>query len=192
MGFISESTCVCVLVAQSCPTLCNPMDCSPPYSSVLGILQPRILEWVARGSSCPRDWTWVSCIAGGFFTVWATRETPDESKLALSFFKFNFYFILRYSWFTVLCQFQVDSRVIQFYIYIYPFSDSFPFMLLQSIEQSSLCYLVGPCWLYILYVLCLVTQSCPTLCDTVDCRLPGFSVYGYSPGRNTGVVCHAL
>ena len=56
------------------------MDCSPPGSSVHRILQAKILEWVAisssRGSSWPRDWTWVSCIAGRFFTVWATRETP--------------------------------------------------------------------------------------------------------------------
>ena len=55
------------------------MDCSPPSSSVYGILQARILEWVAiqfsRGSSQPRDWTQVSCIAGRFFTIWATRET---------------------------------------------------------------------------------------------------------------------
>ena len=55
---------------QSCLTPCDPMDCSPPGSSVHGILQTRILEWVAmpssRGSSQPRDWTQVSCIAGGF------------------------------------------------------------------------------------------------------------------------------
>ena len=38
---------MCVLVAWSCPTLCDPMDCSPPGSSVCGILQARILEWVA-------------------------------------------------------------------------------------------------------------------------------------------------
>ena len=48
---------MCVLVAQSCPTLCDPVDCSPPGSSVHGILQARILEWVAilfsRGSSQP-------------------------------------------------------------------------------------------------------------------------------------------
>ena len=53
-----------VLVAQSCPTLCDPVNCSPPRSSVHGILQARILEWVAmpssRGSSWPRDQTWVS------------------------------------------------------------------------------------------------------------------------------------
>ena len=60
-------------VAQSCPTLCDPMDCSPPGSLVHGIFQAWILEWVAisfsRGSSRPRDQTWVSCIVGRRFTV---------------------------------------------------------------------------------------------------------------------------
>ena len=60
-------------VAQSGLTLCNPMDYSPPGSSLYGILQARILEWVAipfcRGSPQPRDGTWVSCIAGRFFTI---------------------------------------------------------------------------------------------------------------------------
>ena len=59
-------------------TLCDPRDGSPPGSSVQGVLQARILEWVAmpssRGSSQPRDQIQVSCIAGGFFTVWAIRE----------------------------------------------------------------------------------------------------------------------
>ena len=71
-----------VLVIQSCPILWDPMDCSPPGSSVHGILQPRILEWVAmpfsRGSSQPRDRTQVSCIAGGFFTVLATKEAHSK------------------------------------------------------------------------------------------------------------------
>ena len=68
------------VLAQSCPTLCGPMDCivCQPGSSVREISQTRILEWVtipfSRGSSWPRDWTWVSCIAGGFFTIWATRD----------------------------------------------------------------------------------------------------------------------
>ena len=57
---------------------CDPMVCSPPGSSVHGILQARILEWVAipfsRGSSWPRGQTQVSCIAERFFTDWATRE----------------------------------------------------------------------------------------------------------------------
>ena len=56
------------------------MDCSQPGSSVHGILQARILEWVAipfsRGSSWPRDRTRVSCPAGRLFTIWATSETP--------------------------------------------------------------------------------------------------------------------
>ena len=64
---------VAVSVTQLCPTLFKPVDCSPPGSSVQGILQARILEWVAlpssRGSSRPRDQTQVSCIAGRFFTV---------------------------------------------------------------------------------------------------------------------------
>ena len=108
---------VLCLIAQSCPTLFDPMDCNPSGSSVHGdspgkdigvdchallhgifptqglnpglphcrqILyqlshqgSPRILEWVAypfpRGSSQPRNWTGVSCIAGGFFTSWATK-----------------------------------------------------------------------------------------------------------------------
>ena len=76
-----------VKVAQSCLTLCNPMG-----YTVRGILQARILEWVAfpfsSGSSRPRDWTQDSRIAGRFFTSWATREAqeywsgyPPESTL---------------------------------------------------------------------------------------------------------------
>ena len=65
-------------VAQSCPTLCNTMDCSLPGSFIHGIFQARVLEWVAisfsRGSSWLRDQTQVSCIVGRGFTIWATRE----------------------------------------------------------------------------------------------------------------------
>ena len=66
----------CVLLLQSCLTLCDPMDCSPPGSSVHGTLQATILEWVAmccsRGSSQPRDRTGVfhlPVLAGRFFTT---------------------------------------------------------------------------------------------------------------------------
>ena len=62
-----------MLVTHSFPALCDPMDCSPPGSSVHGIFQARILKWVAisyfRGSSRPRGRIHVSCIAGGFFTA---------------------------------------------------------------------------------------------------------------------------
>ena len=70
--YLSESE-----VAQSCPTLCDPMDCILSGSSVHGILQARTVEWVAisfsRISSRPRDQTLVSHTAGRLFTVWATR-----------------------------------------------------------------------------------------------------------------------
>ena len=65
-------------VTQLCLTLCDPMDCSLPGSSVNGIFHATVLEWVAisfsRGSCWPRDWTQVSCIVGRCFTIWATRE----------------------------------------------------------------------------------------------------------------------
>ena len=73
----------CAKSLQSCPTLCDPMDCSPPGSSVHGIFQARILKWVSipftKGSSQPRDQTDVSSIAGRFFTA----EPPAKSLPSL-------------------------------------------------------------------------------------------------------------
>ena len=93
----SPFTMLVCLVTQSCPTLCDPIDGSPPGSSVHGILQARTLEWVAtpfsRGSSQPRDQTQVSCIAGGFFTIWATREAllySSRIKWKYRLFSFSF------------------------------------------------------------------------------------------------------
>ena len=67
-------------VAQVCPTLWNLMDCSPPGSSVHGILQARILEWVAipfsRGSSPPKGGAWVSCFVGRFFSCSILSSQP--------------------------------------------------------------------------------------------------------------------
>ena len=100
-------------VAQSCPTLCDPVDCSLPGSSVHGILQARVLGWVAisfsRGSSQPRDWTWVSCIAGRCFILWATREAllgKYQNHRSQNFF--NIYFSYR-----------KNCRAALRYIYIY-------------------------------------------------------------------------
>ena len=77
--FVTVQSCESESV-KSYPILCNPMDCSLPGSSVHGILHS--LEWVAipfsRGSSQPRDWTWVSCIADRCFTVQATREAQPS------------------------------------------------------------------------------------------------------------------
>ena len=62
-----------VLVRQACSALCDPVDCSPPGSSLSGILQVTMVEWVAipfsRGSFQPRDQTWITCIASSFFTL---------------------------------------------------------------------------------------------------------------------------
>ena len=78
---------VCAKSLQSCLTLCDPVDYSPPVSSFHGILQRRILEWVAmpssRGSSQPRDWTHIFCIAGVLFTSWASREAHSSLSLSI-------------------------------------------------------------------------------------------------------------
>ena len=85
----------CALIAQSCLTLCDPVDCSPPASSVHGISQARILEWIAisfsRESFQPRDQTRLSCvfcIAGGFFTLSVIREVVFYSQQVFKNFVF--------------------------------------------------------------------------------------------------------
>ena len=63
------------------------MESSPPGSSVHGILQARIVEWAipfSRGSSWPRDWTLVSLTAGRFFTVWTTKEAPENMNRSIN------------------------------------------------------------------------------------------------------------
>ena len=71
LGSLSE-------VTQSCPTLCDPTNCSPPGSSLHGIFQAKVLEWVAisfsRGSSRTKDGTCISCPAGRFFTTEPHRK----------------------------------------------------------------------------------------------------------------------
>ena len=69
-------------VAQLCLTLWDPMDCSPPGFTIHGILPVRTVEWLGisffRGSSWPRDWTWVSCIGRWILYHWATWEAPHN------------------------------------------------------------------------------------------------------------------
>ena len=93
-GGMWKSMCACVgaPLLQSCLTLCNPMDCSPPGSSVHGILQARILKWVAisssRGSSLSRDQTlisYVSCISR-----WALYHQATRKAWKLPYSSFNF------------------------------------------------------------------------------------------------------
>ena len=84
---------VMCLVAQSCSTLCDPLDCRLPGSSVHGILQARILEWAAvpsdRGSSQSGDQTQVSYIVGRFFTSWVTKKAQLWGAFILGNFIFN-------------------------------------------------------------------------------------------------------
>ena len=93
-------------VAQSCPALCDPMDGSLPGSSVYGILQARILEWVAisfsRRYSQPKDWTRVSHIVGRCFTIWATKEGKSPQSFQLNIlFHFLFLGVNSQDWYLV-------------------------------------------------------------------------------------------
>ena len=102
-----------VLVIQSCLTVCDPMDCSPPGSSVHRIPQTRILVPFSSRSLRPKDWTWVSCIASRFFfnclrhqgspmhnrDHWEERrEKGAKKKLWLIFFFFNFNKLWNHHW----------------------------------------------------------------------------------------------
>ena len=91
-------------VSHSCPTLCHPMDYSLPGSSVHGIFQARVLEWVAiafsRGSSQPRDRTQVFHIVGRSFTIWATREVLFSKEVVKfqGIFSWSLFNVSRKSW----------------------------------------------------------------------------------------------
>ena len=86
-----------MLVDHLCLSLWDPMYYILPGFSVHGILQARILNWVAipfsRGSSLPRDWSWVSFIAGRFFNIWAIREGLLSGRTSTSLFQ-NFHYRL--------------------------------------------------------------------------------------------------
>ena len=117
------------VVSRSVVTLCDPLDCSLPGASVHGILQARILKWVAvlssRGSFQPRDGTCVSCIGRQILYHWATLEViiSDNAELDIT-------------------------------------STASP---ISSVPFSS------------------VAQSCPTLCDPMNCSTPGLPVYHQLP-----------
>ena len=129
-----------MLVSPSCLILCDTKDYNPPGSSVHGISQARILDWVAipfyRGSSRPRDWTWVSCLAGGFFTIWAaTRQAQpglgshfSHHSLNISGFSTSYYqqvtslqiiniFINLYRMFLPLCVLFVATDLLSFFFF---------------------------------------------------------------------------
>ena len=127
-GILLLETCVCVWL--HCVWLCNPMDCSPPGSPVHGILQARALEWVAipffRGSSRPTDQSWVSCIAGGFFTIWATREAQG---------RYSSYRLLKMGFTTLLIQttpqdkkkMDIRYNLVEDFSHLWPLLSNHPF-----------------------------------------------------------------
>ena len=153
-----------MFVVQLCPTLCDPTDCSPPGSSVQGILQARIVEWVAipfsRGSSWPRDWTWVSCMAGRLFTIWAIREARIIP------FMFRHHVPCRdYEQVPSYCQLPSEVKNCKYcwrqLLLLYKLN-------LQEASTFHACF----------YVVYSVVQSCQTLWDPMDCSPPDSSVHG--------------
>ena len=131
--FIHIYTCTCQLL-QSCLTFQDPMDCSPPGSSVYGIFQAKVVEWVSmpssRGSFWPRDWTRISCasrVAGGFFTCWVTGEALTHMHTHTHT--------------------HTHTHKLLHIIFHY--------RLLQDTEYSFLGYTVGPCWLPIFCIVIL-------------------------------------
>ena len=86
------------------------------------------------------------------------------------------------------------SKVIQFYIYTYPFFFRFfsIYVITEYWTEFPVLFSRSLLIIYFIHVPCLVTQSRLALCDPIDYSLPGFSVYGYSPGKNTGMSFHFL
>ena len=167
-----KSTMFLCLVAQSFLTLCDPMDCSRTFSSIHGIFQSRILEWVAvsysRGSSWPRDPAHISCVSciDWWLPYNCTASIIEKNRTKPK------------NWRKKESQHFLNELInLDFY----------------SLVQSSN--------LYSNYCLCLLTslftgrewrievkwsevaQSCPTLCDPMDCSLSGSSIHGIFQAR---------
>ena len=137
-------------------TLCDPMDCTLPGSSVHRILQAGILEWVAipfsRGSSQPENQTQVSCIAGRFFTIWAIREALHIGSCIKSLVILDS---------THMCK--SEKRAVNLYLYLRVILKSYWKAPCSSVQFDS------------------VSLSCPTLWDPMDCNTSGFPVYHQLP-----------
>ena len=164
------------------------MDCGPPGSSVHGILQAKILEWVtipfSRGSSWPRDRTWVSHVASRFFTVWSTREVSStlsygkgctvmlEIKRVESCSNFGAQISLLLLLLLLSCFSHVRICVI---------SVRFPHPWDSPGKNTGVdCHFLLQCMK--VKSQSEVTQSCPTLSDCMDCSPPGSSIHGIFQG----------
>ena len=162
LGNVCNKCCVLCLVAQSCLTLCDPVDCSLTGSSVLGS-QARILEWVAmpsaRGSSQPLHLTQFSYIAGRFFTVWATRETQEYWMGSISLLQ-GIFPTQELNWGLLYCRcFWYNSlELVNIYSAVF-FENGY----------AVLCYAAA--------------QLYSILCDPMGCIPSGSSVYGVFQAR---------
>ena len=186
---MKTNVCVCVCVcsvSQSCQTLCNPMDCSPPGSPVHGLFQAGILEWVAisfsRGFSQSGDQTCVSCIDRQI--LWPTTplrtvlcvcvymyihpvgsvslENPNACSLPLNFTRIYVYC------FEICLKESLDSKRSSFLTFSvaripFPLGNRNPWLSQHS--NPLLCLSTGCC--------CSVAKLCPTPCDPMNCSIPG-------------------
>ena len=136
-------------LAQSCLTLCDPMDCCSPGFSINGIFQAIVLEWVAisfsRGSSRPRGWTLVSHIISRCFTIWATREVLSISV-----------------------NMPLIARALNFSTTVLYIKKKFNWKLIAFQCCVGFCYILTCC--------CSVLQLCLTVCGPMNCSTPGLSV----------------
>ena len=159
-----------MLVTQSCPALCNPMNCNPSGSFDLGILQARKLEWVAtafsRVSSWPRDETWVSCTAGRLFTTWATREALLFKELLLTFLGRQVYWQQITSVFVCLRKYFSFTKLVGFFFPLFSSLSSCYYGSWEEVICNS--YLCFP-WLLLGF---LIPNLC--LCIVLFC---GFCIY---------------
>ena len=193
------------------------MDYNLPGYSVHGILQARILEWVtfpfSRESSQPRDQTQVSCIAGGFFTIWATSsvqfsrsvlsEAPKNHIFAefkkLRIFPDCSYLLLLTCYqcpgamvFTSsVCFSSPEPLPVQKAINSLIHSTHIDHFLTTQLHATANMFLLLICLVLSInlkWMRVLVAQSCPTLCDPMECSPPGSSVRGILQARVLGWV----
>ena len=135
----------CCLLAQSRLTVCNPMDCSWPGSTVYGISQARILVWVgmspSRGSFQPRNWTRVSCIGRHFF-FFLTTEVSEKPFVVYTLL-INLEFCLSMQLFRIWVETGVEEMVPPLYIILFDSQKLLGISL--SFQRSRTLHLVSKC-----------------------------------------------
>ena len=177
------------------------MDCSPPGSSVHGVLQPGILEWVAmpssRRSSQPRDGTWVSCTVGRFFTVWATWEAQRWYSYWTG--RGSVQHLLKFGNFCDKKETYNQCRMRMHYVTGYLGTN---FIRILSVKKkvtkkkkkkNQISLRKEKNWVVELgstkrwassiccYCCCSITQSHPALCDPMNCSATGFPILHHLP-----------